>query len=176
MSDPIVEVSKLLTLAGIPYCLIGGYAVAVHGIPRHTVDIDFLITLPAAETQNLSNLLRIKGYELELSKAELLDPLGDVFFLHTEVPVQLICAKYQHHFTAINNAVTIDYSGQKIRVITAEDLIILKIVAGGPRDLWDAENLLAFNQDLDVGYLQQTAKELRINRRLQSVIKRAQQD
>ena len=172
MPDPIVEISALLTTAGISHCLVGGYAVAVHGIPRQTVDIDFLIALPATKTDDFTNLLRIKGYKATHRKTDLLDPLGDVFFVQTEVPVQLICAKYQHHLAAIERAVLIDYSGQKIRVVTAEDLVIFKLKAGGPRDLWDAENLLAFNQNLDLEYLLSVAKELRVDRRLKSLIKR----
>jgi len=170
--DPLVEISTLLTTAGIPYCLVGGYAVAVHGIPRHTADIDFLVALPAEKTGYFTSLLRNKGYKVRHNKADLLDPLGDVFFIQTEIPVQLICAKYQHHLAAIERAVLIDYSGQKIRVITPEDLIIFKLKAGAPRDLWDAENLLAFNQNLDLEYLLNVAKELRVERRLKSVIKR----
>ena len=172
MPDPIVEISTLLTRAGISYCLMGGYAVAVHGIPRHTVDIDFLIALPATKTGDFTNLLHSMGYKTRHNKADLLDPLGDVFFVQAEVPVQLICAKYQHHLEAIERAVFIDYSGQKIRVIKAEDLIIFKLKTGGPRDLWDAENLLAFNQNLDREYLFKTARKLRVERNLKSLLKR----
>lgn len=36
MDDPIIKVSSVLEKIDMPYCLIGGYAVAAYGAPRYT--------------------------------------------------------------------------------------------------------------------------------------------
>jgi hypothetical protein len=59
-----------------------------------------------------------------------LTPLDDVIITYTGLPIQFICAKYGYHFTAIKNARVIDYEGKEVKIITCEDLIVLKLKAG----------------------------------------------
>lgn len=173
MEDPIVRASSLLNEAGIPYCLIGGYAVAAYGVPRFTADIDFLIAPPASRIKDFLSFLYSKGYQAHLNKADLLDPLGDVIIAYTDLPIQFICAKYGYHFTAIENARVINYEGKEVKIITCEDLIILKLKAGGPKDLWDVENLLECQDGLNTSYLTNTAKALKIDKILMSILKKS---
>ncbi len=37
------EFAESLNAAGVKYVVVGGYAVAFHGLPRYTKDIDFLV-------------------------------------------------------------------------------------------------------------------------------------
>jgi hypothetical protein len=52
------EFVELLNAAGVKYVVAGGYAVAYHGFPRYTKDIDFLIE-PSAE--NAKQVLIVLG-------------------------------------------------------------------------------------------------------------------
>lgn len=47
--DRAAEVSELLCTLGVPHALIGGLAVGVHGHPRGTKDVDFLVGVEAFE-------------------------------------------------------------------------------------------------------------------------------
>jgi predicted nucleotidyltransferase len=47
----------------------------------------------------------------------------------------------------------------RIRLATAEDLIIMKSVAGRPRDMTDIENVVRANQDLDVERIRRWVRE-----------------
>ena len=42
----------------------------------------------------------------------------------------------------IERAEPLDFAGTQVRVATAADLVLLKLYAGGPSDLWDIEQLL----------------------------------
>lgn len=33
--DPVILCASIMDSLAIPYCIIGGYAVACHGVPRH---------------------------------------------------------------------------------------------------------------------------------------------
>lgn len=48
------EFAELLRAHGVEYLLVGGYALAAHGHPRYTGDIDFWI---APEPANIERLL-----------------------------------------------------------------------------------------------------------------------
>lgn len=57
----------------IPYAVVGGYAVALHGAPRGTIDLDLIISLQescivsaqkALESLGLKSLLPINGQDL----------------------------------------------------------------------------------------------------------------
>lgn len=50
----------------------------------------------------------------------------------------------------VERSTNIDVGGLQIRVATAEDLVIMKAVAGRGRDIVDIENILDANRDLDV--------------------------
>ena len=56
----INKVCDALQKAKIPYAVVGGFAVALHGIPRGTIDIDFVIQW------SLKNLLKTEAVLKEL--------------------------------------------------------------------------------------------------------------
>lgn len=71
------------------------------------------------------------------------------------IKVELIAAKTRLHFSALERAQKIELLSTMIRVVSAEDLILLKLAAGGPKDLLDVGGILNLNEDkLDYSYLQ----------------------
>ena len=48
------ELLSLLNSHGVEYLLVGGYAVAAHGFPRYTGDIDIFYRLGEQNTQRLA--------------------------------------------------------------------------------------------------------------------------
>ncbi|CEP69377.1 Protein of unknown function DUF1814 [Moorella glycerini] len=176
MDDPIIKVSAILEKIDMPYCLIGGYAVAAYGAPRYTADVDFLVSRLKDYSEQLQANLQEENLFFEISRADLLDPLGDIVTIKLTVPVQLIDAKYTYHYKAIERAQIIQYENHDLKIISPEDLIILKLIAGGQKDLWDVENILSHQEDLDMVYLSQQTKSLRVDRRLQGILARLKQE
>lgn len=174
MDDPLVRITALLERLKVPYCLIGGYAVAAHGVPRYTADVDLMVIPPQGDIAALAGLLQETGLKVEVTRADRSDPLGGVITILQEVPVQLLVAKYKYQLHTITNAQTITYENRHIKVARPEDLIILKLKAGEPKDLWDVENLLTACADLDMDYLSERARENRVDRRLKTVRKSQQ--
>ena len=128
----------------IPYALCGALAVAVHGYPRATLDIDLLalngseerilqcgralgFTLEAAPTQFVKGTVRIKRLSNAVAGEE------DVLMLDV-LSVSLEIEK------AIATE-TLDWEGVAWRTVTRESLIRLKRLRGSAQDLADMEKL-----------------------------------
>ena len=60
---------------GVRYLVIGGYAVALHGYPRYTKDIDIWIDLSPENAANMVKALEQFGFgSLQLQAADFLVP------------------------------------------------------------------------------------------------------
>ena len=57
LNRDFVEILSAFNAERVEYRLIGGYALAVHGLPRATGDIDLWVN-PAPETQDLADVAR----------------------------------------------------------------------------------------------------------------------
>lgn len=153
------ELIAALTDGGVDHVLIGGLAVAAHGFPRATKDVDIV---PAPDEANLARLASVLR-ELEarnhgtgdFDPAEFpFDPLdpddlraGGNFVLATRlgrldvmqwvpgIPGDLAF----EHLTS--NAVETSLGGRPVRVCSREDLIAMKRAAGRRQDLLDLEQL-----------------------------------
>ena len=128
------------------YALIGGFAVSAWGIPRATQDVDFALALGSADPVTLSHHLNA-----EFQAGEPDDPLRGVYRLifsteDHDIPIQLIL--FPPHWTSllIESVVVLSVLGCTIPVISWQTLILLKLYAGGPQDLIDAQHILDARQ------------------------------
>lgn len=131
---------------GVRYALIGGLALSIWGVPRGTVDIDFLVN--REDLPKVYEIMNALGYELRHSSenvSQFVSPLkifGEVDFIHAFRTPSLIM---------LQRAVSMPiFSGlMQIRVIKVEDLIAFKLQAmkndqsREPLDLADIEMLLS---------------------------------
>ncbi len=144
-----------LTREGVEFLVIGGVAVGFHGYVRATKDVDIV---PAADPENLERLARVlRGLEAQIEGAEefedgeLLDPLdpevlglGGNWVLRTRLGrfdvMQWIGedALWEKLSPA---AIEADIDGLPIKVVSYEDLVALKEIAGRPEDLTDLQRL-----------------------------------
>ena len=140
----IREFVELLLSEKVDFLLVGGYALAVHGAPRFTEDIDFLIHLSAENADRLIHVIEKFGFGgLEIEKGDFLKP---------DFVIQLGMAPNRIDIlTGIDGLnweetweSKIDYEldGLPIYVIGKEQLIKNKLASGRTKDLADAERLL----------------------------------
>jgi hypothetical protein len=143
------QVAAYLRDRHVPCALIGGDALAVHGVPRATLDQDLLAVdarvLDAATWTGLKD----PSLDIDIRKGDSDDPLRGVVRITSsrfERPVDLVVGRYQWQERAISRAtlVTLD-DGVAVPVVQARDLVLLKLYAGGPQDAWDIQRLLAAN-------------------------------
>jgi hypothetical protein len=132
-------VVRLLEQAGIAYALVGATALAARGVSRSTMDIDLM----TADHRVLSeSFWDASGLEIDVRRGEWDDPLGGVVRIHGGEPVDVVVAKYRWQRELIERAPRIELTNLTLPVPGSGDLILLKLFAGGYRDLLDIRSLL----------------------------------
>jgi hypothetical protein len=136
-----VEVSRRLTTAGVPHALIGGLAVGLYASPRHTKDVDFLVGAEA-----FGKMKPLLVYREELAD---LVAIGFVDLL----------ALPDGHLHMVED-LRVPQAGE-IPVVSAEALVLLKLLAWRPQDRADIAALIRAGVDPDsvISYLQDRAPE-----------------
>lgn len=139
------RVVAALENAAVPHALIGAAAMAAHGVSRATVDLDVLVVAPACLDPRLWSTLRAQGVGVDLRRGDDSDPLAGVvrFAATGERPVDLVVGKGSWQRYALARAEPGCFAGVDLPILRAADLILLKLYAGGPQDLWDITQLLA---------------------------------
>ncbi len=153
------EVSRFFAERHLPYALIGGLAVQVWGNARLTVDADFSIAAPL--TTGSAPLVRLITQHFPSRSANPVDFAGKTRMVlitagnGVEVDISLALPGYEDQLFARAVDHEID-PGKKIRLCSAEDLIIHKAVAGRPQDISDIQGVVhRQGEKLDVGYIRQ---------------------
>lgn len=128
------------------YALIGGFAVSAWGVPRATHDVDFALALGSSDTSALARHLRA-----EFESGEPDDPLRGIFRMSVTVddfsiPIQLVLLPPVWNAIIFHDVESLPIVGCSVRVVSWQALILLKLYAGGPQDLLDAQQILAVRQ------------------------------
>jgi len=137
------------------HALIGGLAVAFHGLPRATRDIDLLLSTPRIALPALLERFRDQGFTFAMD--EVIRDLGEDHLSRIDyagVPVDLLDAVIPFFRDAVGRAREEDIQGVRMRIASPEDLVALKMIAGREDDLRDIRGILATQGDaLDLGHI-----------------------
>lgn len=144
-------VCDVLQKAGIPYAIVGGYAVALHGAPRGTFDIDFVIEWSLKNLQETEKALKSLGLVSRIPvDAKSVYDFREEYIKNRNLiawnfydPVNLrhevdIVITYDLKKATIK---TVRLSNGKIRILSKKDLIAMKKASGRPQDLEDIKSL-----------------------------------
>ncbi len=137
------EFLRLLNAKGVEYLLIGGYAVAFHGYPRATQDMDVWVAISPQNAARLVEGLREFGFENpELSdqlflKEDSIVRMG-VPPMRIEIATSISGVSFQECYDA---RVVEDFHGVPVNIISLKYLKKNKQSAGRHRDLDDLEHL-----------------------------------
>jgi predicted nucleotidyltransferase len=127
----------------VRYLVVGGYAVALHGHPRYTKDIDIWIEMSPENASNILNALEQFGFASSgLRETDFLTP-GQVIQLgQPPNRIDLLCTASGVNFAACHESrVTVEIDGVPVNFISLEDLRKNKAASGRHQDLADLENL-----------------------------------
>ena len=138
----------------LDYAFIDGLASGYRSHARFTQDVDFLLQVPQMVLPELLDDLASKGFEFDLEttiRQWVQDHMTALTYQQVQVDwLKPVLPVFQH---VIDTAQQEEWLGHKVRIATAESLIVTKLVAFRRQDQLDIENLLAANQgqlDLDL--------------------------
>jgi hypothetical protein len=154
---------SLLEELKVTAALMGGIAMAQWGRLRYTQDVDLLIATADVRLQTLLARLSAAGYRskgrvplVRLEDAEFIQLLYEPPHSFVEVQIDLLLADSPFHRQALARrvALPLEALGFEAFVVSCEDLIVLKLLAGRILDRVDVADLLKANRKtLDPGYL-----------------------
>lgn len=141
--DDFSEFLKLLNDHNVEYLLVGGFAVAVHGYPRATADMDVWIRRRRLNAERLVESLREFGFDHDELVPELflesqrIIRMGEAP-LRIEILTEIDGVEFEQ--CAVRSEM-VTVGEERVPVISLNDLKINKRASGRAKDLDDLENL-----------------------------------
>ncbi len=141
------ELVAALNAADVAYVIVGGIAVAAHGVVRATADLDIVPQAGAENLERLAQALTDAGAEHPidgpLTGASLAQPVSfKLHTLHGDVQVLNRMPSVPPYEQLRQNAIVVDLGQDRpARVCSLADLRAMKLASGRPRDLVDVAEL-----------------------------------
>lgn len=151
-----LELADALNQFQLNYALIGGLAAGYRTHARFTRDVDFLLAIPQITLPPLLEDLSKRGFSFDLMTAirEFTQEHMTVLSYHG-IRIDWLKPVIPAYLHVLERATEETWQGHKIRVASAEGLILLKLLAFRTQDQLDIENLAAAHRDhLDVAWIQ----------------------
>ncbi len=137
------EFLRLLNAQQVEYLLIGGYAVAYHGYPRATADMDIWIAAHPRNAERVVAALKEFGFDLPELSPELFLKEGQIIRMGVPpVRIEIATGISGVSFERCYAARVVDVLDEvEVNLISLADLKVNKKAAGRHRDLDDLEHL-----------------------------------
>ncbi len=137
------EFVELFVAHEVEFLIVGGYALAAHGHPRYTKDLDIWVWIGNENSQRIIAAIEAFGFGgLGLTAADFQDP--DVIVQLGQEPQRidiLTFATGLHFSDAYENRVYVTIGNVQVPFISVDDLRTNKLATGRPRDIADVADL-----------------------------------
>lgn len=137
------EFVELLNAHGVEYLIVGGYALAFHGHPRYTKDIDVWIGQSEDNAVKMMTVLRAFGFaSLPLTEADFTTSENIIQLGFPPNRIDILTSVDGIDFQeSKSQALQITVDGITVPLISIPDLITNKRASGRLQDLADVEKL-----------------------------------
>ncbi|MBU1917337.1 nucleotidyltransferase family protein, partial [bacterium] len=153
--DALKSIVSFFEKQKIPYFILGGLAVGVFGEARFTYDIDLTILLKEDDYGAVIKRLKAAKFSFDPKEAILsIIKFGSFRIFYKKVQIDIIIASTSLEEEAVRRKKKVSFMGQSTCFLTAEDLVLFKVIAGRPKDVLDAESIaIRQKKKLDKKYL-----------------------
>ncbi len=143
LNEDYRDILLALNAEQVDFILIGAYALAAHGYPRATMDIDIWVMPSPGNAEAVLRALKRFGSPLHGLKAEDLQNDDTVFQIGVAPRrIDLLTGATGLDFlAAAENAVARQVDGVDLKVLSIDDLIVNKLATGRPKDRIDVDEL-----------------------------------
>ena len=158
LMDAVAE----LEIEKIDYAVIGAMAASLYGVVRASLDADAIVSLPIQQAPALERKFRGAGFRTILNRGDPDDPIPAVLGIGDSFQnrVDLLVGLRGLDSAAFARAVEVPFQGASLRFIGREDFVAMKVFAGGPQDVADAEAVIGAGRTaLDTALLRRLAKQ-----------------
>ena len=143
LNQDFKEFIQSLNDNGVRYLVVGGYAVALHGYPRYTKDLDIWVDMTSENASKIVKALDRFGFgSLGVNESDFTVPDQMLQLGHPPRRIDLLTSLPGVEFSMCYPArTTVDVEGVSVNFIDLENLKKNKKATGRHQDLADLENL-----------------------------------
>lgn len=143
LDKDLLDLLELFRSKGVEFLVVGGHAVAFHGHPRLTEDLDLFVRPDAENGERIVEALRDFGFgSLDVTARDFEADDRVIQLGIAPNRIDLLTKLYGVDFlSAWSRRVDAELDGARIWMISREDLILNKRATGRSQDIADAEHL-----------------------------------
>lgn len=159
----LADLAQVMSRLGLRWYVFGAQAAIVYGRPRMTADVD--VTVDIGKMSTPAFLAEVSGAGFSLRAAFSEDFLREARLLPlvhraTSMPLDLMLASTRLQAEILERSRLTEIGGVKVPVMSPEDVIVTKILAGRPKDLDDVRGVLLEQRGLDLARVRELLGEL----------------
>ena len=154
----LLAFADLARRARLRWYVFGAQAVNLHGFPRATADLDVTVELGTRSVANLLLLLARAGFEPRFADDAFAAAARVIPAVHrgSGLPIDVVLGGPGLEQRFLDEVVLVQLGRRRIPVLSAENLIVTKLLAGRAKDLEDVRELLAVRgEDIDRAHIEQ---------------------
>lgn len=147
----VLEVTKALSDANVPYAIVGGYALALQGIVRATMDVDLVIRLTPKALSNaesalysigLQSRIPVTSKEIAEFRQEYIEKRNLIAwsFVDHKNPTRQVDILLTENLSNLKRK-SISLGGHKVIVADLSEILKMKLKSNRPQDLVDIESI-----------------------------------
>ena len=144
-ADLFAALAGALSRLHARWYVFGAQAVVLWGRPRLTADIDVTVRMDPEEPERLVRALEARGFSLRIGNTpEFVRRTRVLPFVHATsgMPMDVVLAGPGLEELFLSRAVPVTIGSLVVPVISPEDLVATKILAGRPKDIEDVRGIL----------------------------------
>jgi predicted nucleotidyltransferase len=153
VAELLADLARGLGGLGVRWFLFGAQAAILYGAARLTADVDVTVEAGSRSTTELVAALARHGFDLRVRDVGgFVETTRVVPLVHrtSRMPVDLVLAGPGLEEQVLARARERLIAGVPVPVVSPEDLVAMKILAGRPRDLEDVAAVVRARVDLDL--------------------------
>ncbi len=169
--DPtIAYFGDLFSRLGIEWCIAGAVAANAYRPPRDTTDLDLVVQIAAEGYGDVAETLRRDGWRIVRRSPESAYPAIVRLRHQVNFPTDLLLVKTAYQAEALGRAQPLGPGPTNPRVLSAEEVIVHKLIANRHRDRADVHEILRAGVSLDREYIERWAEEWEVLERWRSAL------
>ena len=144
VAELLQAMAAVMSECGLRWYLFGAQAAIIWGSPRLSADADITAKLEPAAVDPFIETMRRHGFDPVPRDPNLVARTRVVPFVHrsTRMPLDVVLAGPGLEDEFLQRVIAVDVNGTSIPVISPEDLIITKVLAGRPKDIEDIRGVI----------------------------------
>jgi predicted nucleotidyltransferase len=161
LAESMRDFVRVFEQLSFTYAVMGGLAVRIYGIPRPTYDVDFTVAIPRERLTEFYQACIALGYTVaDPYLGGWVDRVAGMplvklrrYVAERGVDMDLFLAECDFQKELLRRRREIEFDGDKVWMVSPEDLILLKLLASRPRDFADITDVLFTQGELDEEYM-----------------------